>query len=136
MHRWLAVGGILATLLAAGCGQSETVKVTGTVTVNGQPADQVEVTFLPKNGRPATGVTDAQGRFELSSNKPGDGVVPGEQLVTLGEYYPPGKPPPMPRGNEPLPSRFPPNYSDTVNSPLKAMVERGGKNDFTFDVKK
>ena len=61
--------------------------------------------------------------------------MPGEQTVTLGEYYPPGKPPPMPRGNEPLPSRFPPSYSDTVNSPLKAKVERGGKNDFPFDVK-
>jgi hypothetical protein len=111
------------------------VKVTGTVTVKGQPADQVEVTFLPKNGRPATGVTDNQGRFELSTLKPGDGAVPGEHRVTLGEYYPPGKPPPMPRGNEPLPSRFPTTYSDTVNSPLKATVERGAKNDFQFDIK-
>ena len=34
------------------------------------------------------------------------------------------------------PSRFPPEYSDTTKSPLSAVVERGGKNDFTFDVKK
>jgi len=135
MRRWLAVGGVLAGFLAAGCGQSPTVKVTGTVTIKGQPAENVQVTFLPAEGRAATGVTDAQGRFELSTFKPGDGAMPGQQTVTLGEYYPPGKPPPMPRGNEPLPSRFPPTYSDTVNSPLKVNVERGGKNDFPFDVK-
>jgi hypothetical protein len=122
--------------VAIGCGQSPTVKVSGTVTLNGQPAENIEVTFLPVGGRYATGVTDAQGRFELSTFKPGDGVMPGEQIVTLGEYYPPGQPPPMPRGNEPLASRFPSIYSDTVKSPLRAQVERGGKNDFSFDVKK
>jgi|EndMetStandDraft_8_1072994.scaffolds.fasta_scaffold428244_1 hypothetical protein len=136
MRRWLAVGGVLTAVVWAGCSQSPTLKVTGTVTIKGEPAENVQVTFLPKEGRPAAGVTDAQGRFELSTFKPGDGAMPGEQTVTLGEYYPPGKPPPMPRGNEPLPSRFPPNYSDTVSSPLKATVERGQKNDFQFDVKK
>lgn len=136
MRRWLAVCGILSALVVVGCGQSDTVKVTGTVTLNGQPAENVEVTFLPKGGRPASGVTDSQGKFELSTLKPGDGAMPGESVVTLGEYYPPGKPPPMPAGGGPLPSRFPQKYSDTVSSPLNAKVERGGKNDFSFDVKK
>ena len=135
MRRWVAVGGVLAAFLAAGCGQSPTVKVSGTVTIKGQPAENVQVTFLPADGRPSSGVTDAQGKFELSTFTNGDGAMPGEQTVTLGEYYPPGKPPPMPRGNEPLPSRFPPTSGDTMNSPLKAKVERGGKNDFVFDVK-
>jgi len=135
MQRWVAIGGALVALVATGCGQSPTVKVTGTVTIKGEPAENVQVTFLPADGRPASGVTDAQGKFELSTFTQNDGAIPGEQTVTLGEYYPPGKPPPMPRGNEPLPSRFPPSYSDTVNSPLKAKVERGGKNDFQFDVK-
>jgi hypothetical protein len=31
--------------------------------------------------------------------------------------------------------RFPPQYGDPAKSPLKAHVERGGKNDFEFDVK-
>jgi hypothetical protein len=135
MLRWVAIGGVLAAIMATGCGQSPTVKVTGAVSVKGQPAEGVQVTFLPANGRPASGVTDSQGKFELSTFTQNDGAMPGEHTVTLGEYYPPGKPPPMPRGNEPLPSRFPPSYSDTVNSPLKATVERGGKNDFQFDVK-
>jgi len=132
----MAICGIISAVVVAGCGESQTIKVTGTVTLNGQPAENVEVTFLPQTGRPATGVTDSAGKFELSTFKPGDGAMPGDQTVTLGEYYPPGKPPPMPRGNEPLKSRFPPTYGDTVNSPLKAKVERGGKNDFQFDVKK
>jgi hypothetical protein len=55
--------------------------------------------------------------------------------VTLGEYYLPGQLAPMPRGHEPLRLRFPPSHSDTVNSRLKATVERGGKNDFQFDIK-
>jgi hypothetical protein len=136
MHRRLVICGLLASAGVVGCGSSPTVKVTGTVTVNGQPAENVEVQFFPKGGRPASGVTNSEGKYELSTFKPGDGAMPGESLVTLGEYYPPGKPPPMPRGNEPLPSRFPPTYSDTVKSPLTANVERGGKNDFSFDVKK
>ena len=50
MRRWLAVGGVLAAFVAAGCGQSPTVKVTGTVTIKGQPAENVQVTF-PARGR-------------------------------------------------------------------------------------
>ena len=45
------MGGVLAAFLGAGCGQSPTVKVTGTVTIKGQPAENVQVTFLPADGR-------------------------------------------------------------------------------------
>ena len=37
--------------------------------------------------------TDASGRFSLSTAKPNDGAMPGNYNVTLGEYYPPDKPP-------------------------------------------
>jgi hypothetical protein len=126
-------------LLAAcvlGCTQSDTVPVTGVVTFNGQPADQAEVMFNPKTGRIATGVTDGNGRFTLSTAKPNDGALPGEYIVTLGEYYPADKPPKMPPPGQPLPSRFPAKYGDPATSPLTATVERGKKNDFQFDAKK
>jgi hypothetical protein len=42
----------------------------------------------------------------------------------------------MPAGGGQLPTRFPPQYSDPSRTPLTASIERGGKNDFTFDVKK
>jgi len=136
MRLWTAVCGWIVIGALVGCGQSETVEVTGTVTLNGQPADQAEVMFNPKAGRLATGVTDSSGKFKLSTAKPDDGALPGEYVVTLGEYYPPDKPPALPRGGGQLPSRFPQQYGDPARSPLTAKVERGGKNEFQFDVKK
>jgi hypothetical protein len=134
MQRVVSAVAVLA-LLVAGCSQSDTVAVTGTVMLNGKPADKAEVMFNPKQGRLATGVTDAEGRFALSTAKPGDGAMPGEYVVTLAEYYPPDKPPALPKGGGLLPSRFPPKYADPGKSPLTATVERGKKNDFQFDVK-
>jgi hypothetical protein len=128
---WLAALAVLA-----GCSQSDTVEVTGTLTMNGQPVDQAEVMFNPKQGRLATGVTDGSGRFKLSTAKPDDGAMPGDYVVTLAEYYPPDKPPALPRGGGLLPSRFPQKYADPAKSPLTATVERGKKNDFQFEVAK
>jgi hypothetical protein len=127
------IGAVLAGILS-GCGQSETVTVTGTVMLNGQPAANAEVIFTPSKGRVASGSTDAAGRFTLSTAKPNDGAVPGDHKVTVVEYYPPGKPPPMTVKG--APSRFPPEYADTSQTPLAAKVERGKTNDFTFDIKK
>jgi hypothetical protein len=131
MLRTLAAA--LLTAFCVGCGQSETVPVTGTVTLNGQPATEAEVLFTPTKGRMASGQTDAAGKFTLSTNKPGDGAVPGEHKVTIVQYYPPGKAPPMGGGPPP---RFPAIYAEVSQTPLKATVERGAKNDFTFDMKK
>ncbi len=131
------VAGAFAVLLLAGCQKSDTVSVTGTVTLNGTPVEQAEVMFNPKTtGRFATGVTDASGKFTLSTAKPNDGALPGEYIVTLAEHYPPDKPPALPKGGGFLPSRFPLQYADPAKSPLTAKVERDGKNDFQFDVKK
>jgi len=130
-----AIAAVLFTL--AGCTKSDTVAVTGTVTINGQPAPDAEVTFMPQGaGRAATAHTDSSGHFILETAKPGDGAMPGDYNVTLGEYYPPGKPPPLPKGGGLLPSRFPPKYADPSQSPLKAHVERGKTNEFKFDATK
>lgn len=128
-------GAAVCAVLLVGCGKSETVPVTGTVMFKGQPAANAEVMFNAKQGRLATGVTDESGKFTLSTAKPNDGAMPGEYIVTLAEYYPPEKPPPMPRDGGPLPTRFPPNYGNPSKSPLTVTVERNGKNDFQFDVK-
>jgi hypothetical protein len=122
-----------ALVLVAGCSQSDTVPVTGVVLFNGQPAAEAEVMFNPKTGRLATGVTDASGRFKLATFKPDDGALPGDYVVTLGEYYPPDKPPKMTSG--PLPSRFPAKYGNPDTSPLSVHIERGQKNEFQLDVK-
>src|SRR5262245_17553382 len=89
---------LLLSAVVAGCQKSPTVPVTGTLTLDGQPAGQAELIFTPTHGRVASGVTDDSGRFQLSTNKPNDGAVPGDHAVTIGEFYPPGKPPPMSGG--------------------------------------
>src|SRR3954465_5970917 len=136
MHRFLIFAA--TGLLVAGCNQSDTVPVTGTLTLNGRPVENGEVMFNPapdKPGRMISAHTDSNGHFTLETARPGDGAAPGEYVVTLGEYYPPGKAPAMPKGGGLLPSRFPPKYGDPAQTPLKATVEGGKKNDFQFDVK-
>ncbi len=40
--------------------------------------------FVPaEGGRPATGITDAQGKFSLETMKPGDGALVGKHKVTV-----------------------------------------------------
>jgi len=133
----LAAYVICAVLFAfIGCAKSDIVPVTGTVTLNGQAAENVEVMFNPKGtGRMATGYTDASGRFKLSTAKPNDGATPGEYVVTLGEHYT-DKAPPLPPLGQSLPMRFPQQYGDPTKSPLTATVERGKPNDFKFDIPK
>jgi hypothetical protein len=127
---------VLCAAACLGCTKSDTVPVTGVVMLNGQPAAQAEVLFNPKTGRMASGVTDDQGHFSLSTAKPNDGAMPGEYIVTLFEYYPPDKPPKMPPPGQGLPSRFPAKYADPGQSPLTVTVALDKKNEFSFEVKK
>lgn len=136
MRQLVTLSGLAVLLACTGCSQSETVAVTGTLTMSGQPVENAQVMFNPKRGRYAEGVTDATGRFTLSTAKAGDGAMPGEYTVTLAEYYPPDKPPALPKGGGLLPSRFPVKYADPAKSPLTATIERGAKNDFALEVQK
>lgn len=77
---------VLALALLAGCGPSgpTMVPVTGTVTLDGAPVAGVGVMFAPATaGRPAQGTTDATGKFQLTTEKSGDGVLEGEYEVTV-----------------------------------------------------
>jgi hypothetical protein len=61
----------VAVLLVAssGCGgqgdRPPLGRVSGTVTLDGQPLPDVRVTFAPESGRPSAGRTDGSGRYEL-----------------------------------------------------------------------
>jgi hypothetical protein len=63
-----------------------TVPASGTVTFEGTPLESYSVTFQPavtsgEAHRPATGQTDAAGKFTLGTNAPGDGAPPGKYKV-------------------------------------------------------
>ncbi len=73
---------VLAAMV--GCEAKPTlVPVTGTVTLNGKPLGLGRIQFEPVSGTAtsAVGDIDADGKFELFTLEPGDGVQPGV-------YYP------------------------------------------------
>jgi hypothetical protein len=82
---FLALLGLCCVLL--GCSQSNRTKtypVRGTVTYRGKPVSDASVEFLaPGASRPATGVTDGNGRFRLTTFEPDDGAIVGAHVVTV-----------------------------------------------------
>jgi hypothetical protein len=75
----------VAVACVGGCseGYPDRVPVSGVVTIDGQPLTKGSVRFTPTGSRPATGVLDSSGRFNLSTFKPGDGCVLGTHAVTI-----------------------------------------------------
>lgn len=76
-------------VFACGCGEQgeTTYPVRGTVTLNGEPVSGAIVAFNPKGpGKPASGVTDQSGAYQLTTNFGGDGAVAGDYSVTIVKY--------------------------------------------------
>jgi hypothetical protein len=113
----------LAMLTAAGCGGSgdrpELGEVTGTVTLDGQPLKGVIVMFTPDSGRPASGVTDESGRYELIYRYGVSGAKAGPNTVSF--EYPTGD------SGPPIPAKY------GGQSTLKKHVE-SGDNAFDFEL--
>src|SRR5437879_3692017 len=79
----LLLSALVVTTVGRG-GQSKAVKVEGTVTLDGQPLPGATVSFMPVgNGRAASGRTDANGNFRLSTFRTDDGALPGEYKVIV-----------------------------------------------------
>jgi hypothetical protein len=83
---------IVATLVAmAGCwgtGRPPTYPVTGTVQWKGKPVEGARVVLVPQQpgGQAAAGITDAQGRFRLTTFVEGDGALEGTYRVKVTRY--------------------------------------------------
>lgn len=94
--------------------------------------------FTPAEGRPAVGVTDALGRFRLSTFRPGDGAVPGMHKVTLSSSHSGvdvmygGR---APEAASPQSLPYPVKYTHLDQSDLTADVKPGQANDFLLDLK-
>jgi len=114
------------------------VPVSGTVTLDGQPLGSAAVMFTPPAGRPVTGKTDAQGKFSLFTNSPGDGVARGQYTVTISAYKSEfdkrdvaGKADYVERTVWLAPQK----YSSPTTSGLTAAVPGNGKFDFVLESK-
>lgn len=129
----LIIAGV-ASLHGCGSRNPATHAVTGTVSYQGKLVEGAGVMFMPSSGRPASGRTDAQGRFTLRTYKDGDGAIVGENVVSISKMIPvPGddaKDPMLKRMSSVLPTR----YATPTTSPLKATVSAAGPNDFTFEL--
>jgi hypothetical protein len=136
--RWRLVEIAAASLLIAGCGGPNltTAPVKGKVTVAGQPLENIQITFIPAEGRPALGRTDAEGNFTLSTMSANDGAVPGTHQVKFfyatdtGEVDSSAPPP------ESVPLPFNAKYAGKMSSGITAEVEVGKTNEFTWDLEK
>ena len=151
----IAAGCLLLALLP-GCGpkRPEMGRVEGVVTFQGKPLAEAEVMFVPRQvGRPASGRTDQQGHFRLTTFEERDGALLGEHdviviKIAMGPVPAALKPPPghaaEPSGparlrhnpsQPPAPRRWliPQRYGDVKTSGLSAAV-KPGKNWFPFDL--
>jgi hypothetical protein len=130
---------VLICLMLAGCGGGgagvKTYPVKGTVSFNGQPLAEAAVNFYPAQGRPAAGITDAQGAFFLSTFTSKDGAAAGTYTVAIAEL---AKEIEMPKPGDPIaeptPPRFPIRYTDPFRSGLTAEVKPGSGNEFKFEL--
>jgi hypothetical protein len=82
-----------ATGLLAGClsstGRAPTHQVNGTVTMKGQPLAGATVVFVPAEGathEPATGLTDSEGKFKLSTFVSDDGAQAGDYRIKVQKF--------------------------------------------------
>ena len=78
-YSWLLVVGLV------GCGGGErTSPVEGDVSLDGKPLAGAAIQFVPQGkGRDATGETDKDGHFVMSTFQPRDGAAPGSYKVVI-----------------------------------------------------
>jgi hypothetical protein len=141
---------LLSAAILAGCGGSDRpslTKVSGTVTLDGQPLEGAMVSFQyvadekSKYQRPSSGVTDAQGKFTLGTYDKDDGLPVGKYKVAIQKRELVGQLPPD--YNEEMAGSYnltykwitPRSYSSPETSGLEAEVTRSELKPAVFDLK-
>jgi hypothetical protein len=137
--RYTRLGWVVVIALTASCSRkSDLIPVTGTVKVDGQPAEGVQVSFWPAEGsdsrdRYGAATTGRDGRFELKSISE-RGIESGGYKVTFSRMVAGGKVVTDPKkkgGNvkESLPER----YTAQESTDITAQVSRDN-HDFVFEI--
>ena len=101
-------GGVLLALLAlAGCGARES-RVSGSVTLNGQPVETGAITFVPVDGKtPTAGGEIKDGRYSVKVPVGTMKVsISAPKVVGKKKIYPTPQSPEMPITKEALPARY------------------------------
>ncbi len=136
LHRGAAGGIGFAFLLLAGCGSGRFAPVHGQVVyADGTPATDLkhaQVVFegvgADGRGYSAAGTIDENGKFVLTTERTGDGAVPGKNKVLIAPYIPDPERPPAKIIDE--------KFEKFETSGLEAEIVPGGSNEFTFKVER
>jgi hypothetical protein len=131
----LTYAGLLALVLLApiGCGRKAPVaEVSGVVMLDGQPAPEMAVDFVPDTekgtrGPPSSGSTDEQGKFDLVCDDGRGGAVIGFHRVIVKDIRsvpgPPNRAQGRNKGQGLLPSRISSVYTVATSTPLREEVK-------------
>jgi hypothetical protein len=118
-----------------------TEMVEGTILLDGVPIPKASITFLPSGGggEIASGFSDEQGRFTISSQNgaPGQGALIGEYRVTVSQVevtYTPSPSDPE-AGTTTAKELLPAIYRDKEKTPLNVSIQQG-KNKVTLELTK
>jgi hypothetical protein len=145
--RAAAVGFAIVSVAFFGCsGSGDAAKVTGTVTMEGQPLSDAEVAFLPmdpnKKGQGAdTTKTDAQGKFTFTGDKRKFGLRPGKYKVYISKWVdkktgevPSQEDYEMKKMGNLLTNKVDEKYSNPEINPVLTAEIKGSGDDFKFEV--
>src|SRR6476661_11055217 len=129
---------VASVLTTAGCsGRPRNVakKVSGTVTLGGQPLVGAKIAFAPDKGNASFGVTDAEGKYNLywsqARGRAVEGAIIGEHTVTISTFQPGDPTAKTPRPD--IPEKVPYKYRAEGGFP-KATVKPGANViDFTLE---
>ncbi|MFO0820678.1 MAG: carboxypeptidase-like regulatory domain-containing protein [Pirellulales bacterium] len=142
----LALLSVCVAAALVGCGPSgppepeklPVVPAAGVVTYQGKPVADASVAFQHTGGKvSATGKTDAEGKFKLSTYGKDDGAPAGGYRVTVAvsgvKEIEPGVLAPVPEGG--FQSPIPLKYANPVETDLNVEVPAAGNNDIKIELK-
>lgn len=119
----------LVALALAGCGGSGNLgRVSGKVTLDGQPVPEATLMFSPvAGGSPSAGRTDESGQYELVYSRESKGAEIGQHRVQIrtAQSGDEDADPPVP----PKPEKLPPKY---LGGATIAVEVKAGKNELDF----
>lgn len=124
----------LAILSAAthGCNRADGPplgKVSGVVTLDGQPLADAIITFAPPNGRPSQGITGSDGRYTLAYTAEQQGAMVGDHVVRIStERYVERSGGAVEQMVEKVPTKY--HAESTLTATVKA-----GTNELPFDLR-
>lgn len=121
---------VVCLVVATGCGQKapKFVAVKGVLKINGEPASNVSIRFLPDSQKgtmgPSSGaITDEQGNFVLICDNGKEGAVVGSHRVTLDDLNVDRPAQGQPQKNKP---RLDDKFAIATQS-LEVEVKEGGE---------